>query len=85
MLDKKGYLDCSLNHEGFKKYDASKRPGPISDCCIEGNTCAGLSGSKLYSRLHDVLNSPSFNVMAYKGYFMVWGIVEFKDFRDSFY
>ena len=54
MFNKKGYSARSLDHEGVKKSDASKIPGPISDRCMKGAIYASLSESRFYDRLHDV-------------------------------
>ena len=54
MFDKETYSARYLDYEGVKNTDASKRTRPIYDCCMKGTTCANLSESKFYDRLHDV-------------------------------
>ena len=54
VFDDKTYSTCSLDHEGVKKSNASKRTGPMSDRCMKGTTYDGISESKFYIRLHDV-------------------------------
>ena len=54
MFDEEGYSACSLDHEGVKKFDASKRTRPISECCMKGTTYASLGETKFYDRLYDV-------------------------------
>ena len=54
MFDEEGYSACSLDNKGVLKFDSSKIPSPISDCCMKGTTYSGLSESTLYNWLHDV-------------------------------
>ena len=51
---------------------------------MKGITYAIISESQFYDRLHDFLHSFSFSVMADKGYSIVCGISEFKDFHALF-
>ena len=83
MIDEKGYSTCSLNHEGVKCFDASKIPGPISDRLWRVLLLSSLLSPNSMMGHMMCLYYPSLSAMADKGYFMMWGIVEFKAFHAS--
>ena len=84
MLYEKGYLAYSLNHKGSKVPTPSRDQGTYLTTVWKVLLMTALVSPNFNIGCIMFLHSFSFSVMAYKEYFMIWGIVYFKAFHASF-